>query len=99
MRTVLEFALPAALALAAVAAQAQTIETSYPSVTGNVGIAAVTPSQQFTAQRARGRTRAGEIELRGPQTSPANATSSALTRAVVRAAARVSAPRGHGHNA
>lgn len=100
MKTVLKFALPAALALTAFAAQAQTIETGYPSATGNIGIAAVAPSQRLAAQPASARSGLVLVQsnFEGPEANPPYAASSALTRAEVRAAARITTPRGPGHN-
>ncbi len=88
MKAELKFALPAALALTAFAAQAQSIETGYPLVTGNLGIAAAAPAQQFVAQRVSPRAEPALVQsnFEGPKASPANAASSALTRAEVLAA-------------
>ena len=101
MKKLLRIALPITLAVSAFGVGAQTIETDYPQVRGNVGIAVPAPVTQFAAQgvASHGEPLLVQSNFEGPKANPAVVAPSTLSRAEVRASATISKPRGPGHNA
>ncbi len=91
MKTFARLALPAAFALAAVGAQAGTLEIDYP-----VAAATDAPVLQYTSQQASPFLIQSNFE--GPKVDPTFAKTRTVTQPV-RPAAEIAKPWGPGHNA
>ena len=99
MKAIAKFAVPAALAIAAFSAGAQTIETDYPVVRTNGAMPETTQMHASPQAPAQSEPFLVQSNYEGVRVNPAQAPSSTLTRAEVQQDASIALPFGAAHNA